>query len=1035
MGDLSTLYLRRGSLAMKCARGSRWRIWDLHVHTPASLLNNYSGSDKWERFISDIEALPDHFKVIGINDYLFVDGYRRVLDERAKGRFKNIDLFLPVVELRLDKFCGTTSELQRVNYHVIFSDEFKPEVIQDQFLNALATCYKLSPQYAGLKNEWEAHPTRESLEDLGKMIIASVPKAEQKRFGPPIIEGFNNLNFCLDDIQRVLQKHYFVDKFLTAVGKTEWANIKWNDHSIADKKTIINSVDLVFISSNTPEAYAKARESLTSQGVNDVLLDCSDAHTYSSEGSKDRIGKCSTWIKADTTFKGLQHAIKAFSDRVFIGEIPPKHAYARENLTKFIKSVHLDKVDNSTLAARWFQNVNIGLSVDLVAIIGNKGSGKSALTDILALLGNTRQARHFSFLSQETFRHPGDDLARHFRATLKWWSEDEVTKTLDAEVNPDQAELVRYIPQNFLELICNTRPEGEETEFDKELKNVIFSHVRDEDRLGQESLNEILLYKTGETQRTLQLLRAQLHDINKEVLELEVKSTAEHKAKLESFLAIKQQELAAHEKGRPEEVKPPASDPARQMEMLKAEEAISEKKNERDALGSDISTTTSRVMKLSQLIATIDKVLGKVDNFSRQYDAFKGEVNIDLTVLGIDLNAVAKVQLDKKPLQEKRVTFLRDKSASEAQLNPAKEDSLAWKVAQINQQLQGLQKALDEPHKRHQAYKTALETWELKKRQISGTDTTIGTLTYYERQIRELVYIPQYLQDAKRRRLEKVAEIWNEISALAEAYRKLYDPVQDFIAKHPIAQGQLNLCFEVSIIDSGFKSIFLDHIDRRVAGSFAGYQEAEAVLNSLFDKVDFNNKDSTIAFVEEVMSHLAEDRRRAEVNQRKMHIAPQLKSGRTVQELYDYLYSLKYLEPRYVLKLGEKDLHQLSPGEKGALLLIFYLLVDKDDIPLIIDQPEENLDNQTIYELLVPCIKEAKKRRQVIIVTHNPNLAVVCDAEQVIHASINKKDGNNITYTTGAIENPMINKAIVDVLEGTMPAFKNRDEKYIREKP
>ena len=72
------------------------------------------------------------------------------------------------------------------------------------------------------------------------------------------------------------------------------------------------------------------------------------------------------------------------------------------------------------------------------------------------------------------------------------------------------------------------------------------------------------------------------------------------------------------------------------------------------------------------------------------------------------------------------------------------------------------------------------------------------------------------------------------------------------------------------------------------------------------------------------------------------------------------------------------------------MLLIFYLLVDNDDIPLIIDQPEENLDNQTVYKLLVPSIKEAKNRRQIIIVTHNPNLAVVCDAEQIIHASIDK---------------------------------------------
>jgi len=75
----------------------------------------------------------------------------------------------------------------------------------------------------------------------------------------------------------------------------------------------------------------------------------------------------------------------------------------------------------------------------------------------------------------------------------------------------------------------------------------------------------------------------------------------------------------------------------------------------------------------------------------------------------------------------------------------------------------------------------------------------------------------------------------------------------------------------------------------------------------------------------------------------------------------------------------------LTVGERGTLLLVFYLLVDQRDVPLVIDQPDDNLDNQTVFEILVPCIKEAKKRRQVIIVTHNPNLAgSKCPADQII---------------------------------------------------
>ncbi len=64
------------------------------------------------------------------------------------------------------------------------------------------------------------------------------------------------------------------------------------------------------------------------------------------------------------------------------------------------------------------------------------------------------------------------------------------------------------------------------------------------------------------------------------------------------------------------------------------------------------------------------------------------------------------------------------------------------------------------------------------------------------------------------------------------------------------------------------------------------------------------------------------------------------------------------------------------------------------------------------------------------MVTHNPNIAVVCDAEQIIHANIDKKHNNKITYTYGAIETPEINGLIAEVLEGTIASFDIRNNKY-----
>ena len=155
-----------------------------------------------------------------------------------------------------------------------------------------------------------------------------------------------------------------------------------------------------------------------------------------------------------------------------------------------------------------------------------------------------------------------------------------------------------------------------------------------------------------------------------------------------------------------------------------------------------------------------------------------------------------------------------------------------------------------------------------------------------------------------------------------------------------------------------------------------------------------------------------------------------MRKDRVASDVYDLLFGLSFLEPRYSLLFQDTKIEQLSPGQRGALLLIFYLLVDKGRNPIILDQPEENLDNETVVSLLAPVLSEAKKKRQIIMVTHNPNLAVYCDAEQIIYSSFDRKKSTEITYESGSIENPDTKSHVVDVLEGTMPAFNNRRIKY-----
>jgi ABC-type lipoprotein export system ATPase subunit len=1013
---------------MNDPKGSIWRKWDLHVHTPASLIHNYEGNDPWSRFLDDLANLPPEIKVIGINDYMFLDGYKRILAEKAAGKLKNIDLFLPVIEFRLDKFGGSQGHLSRVNYHVIFSDEIGPDLIEQQFLNALSSKYNLTPQYDTLRTsgQWKALPTRDSLADLGQRIIDTIPKEEQKKFDSPLMEGFNNLCLSLDSINEALDSHYFKGRYATAVGKTEWADIKWNDHTIADKKTIINSANFVFTASATPQHYDNAKESLTKACVNDRLLDCSDAHAFRGSQNKDRLGNCFTWVKSDPTFAGLLQLLIEPDERIYVGDMPPQIARVQSNPTKYISSIEIKRKPTATIGEVWFNNT-LPLNPGLVAIIGNKGKGKSALTDIIGLLCNTRQNKDFTFLSPENFRQLRDNKAKHFEAILRLESGTPISRGLEEAVDENQPELVKYIPQNFLEKICTQLGRIEESEFDRELKKVIFSHVEDAYRLGQASLDQLIAYKATEATQKSELLKQELHRLNERIIALEEKSEPAYRKRIENLLEKKNKELTAHDSALPLVIAKPDNDPARQAEISLTSSKIDAAKATLATEESNILAANQQKTTLVQLTATADRVIARADNLSRQIQTFITESQDDFNSLGLDLDRTLTVKIDKTAITLKRAALVAEQQQIARKLDPAQPGSIPLKRAEIVQSIKTLEEELDEPNKRYQAYETALKNWDNQRLAILGSKTTLDTVEYFKAQLSELDAIPNQLRNVRELRMAKAKEIHGVIRELADTYRELYAPVNQFIETRPLAKEKFQLNFEVGIVDAGFLDNFFELVSQGATGTYCGVEQGNKFLKTLLARQDFDTETGVEAFLNEILASLETDLR---PDGKGVKVNDQLRKGKTVLALYDLIYGLEYMRPRYALRMGAKELSELSPGERGTLLLVFYLLVDKDDIPLVIDQPEENLDNQTVFELLVPCMKEAKRRRQVFMVTHNPNLAVVCDAEQIICADLDKTNKYTMNYISGAIENPKINQAIVDILEGTMPAFHNRQDKY-----
>lgn len=123
----------------------------------------------------------------------------------------------------------------------------------------------------------------------------------------------------------------------------------------------------------------------------------------------------------------------------------------------------------------------------------------------------------------------------------------------------------------------------------------------------------------------------------------------------------------------------------------------------------------------------------------------------------------------------------------------------------------------------------------------------------------------------------------------------------------------------------------------------------------------------------------------------------------------------------------QRDFSKLSLGQQQSVLLALMLASDSER-PLIIDQPEDNLDGEFIYKTLVPVLRRAKERRQVIIVTHNPNVAVLGDAELIVVLKAFNDRGTIVAR--GSIDHPETRDAACAILEGAREAFLRRAKTY-----
>ena len=910
-------------------KGSIWNIWDLHVHTPASIVNHYtagSDCDVWENYIRDLEALPKEVKVLGINDYLFIDGYKKVLKYKEQGRLQNIDLILPVVEFRLSQFGGNRL-FSRVNFHVIFSNEVNADVIQAQFLNALQNKYHLSPEFDSIT--WGGVITKENLADLGRRIIANVPEEEKANYGSDIIEGFNNLNLSYKDILEVLNNapQYFEGKYLTAIGKTEWADIKWTESSIAEKKNIINSVDFVFTAAETVDSYNNAFENLVNSNVNSRLLDCSDAHRNSCSTDKDRIGNCHCWIKAETSFEGLKQVLYEPDERKSVSILRPQ----MKNSYQVIDRVELDETG--------FWNNTIQINPNLNTIIGGRATGKSTLLKAIAAKQvNIRLKEEDGFVS------------KHLSGVKVIWA--------DGEEHPENQ--IDFFNQSYMHELAE----------DKDALNDVLKGIIVE----KDEQHVLSTYETSNNQLKGQLTR--------DILAL-----------FQNRELIKSTITKIREKGNKEGIKTGVADlKSKMMELSKGASMTDE-----DLL---------QYQKQSDSIAEKDKSIATASHditllkSSTQYTIVNGEYlrtsGLDALEYGENLTQVqSQFSSFQNRVATEWTTFIE-------QVIKASEESV-----------EKLKKEISEI-KESELFKKGLKFYADNK-EIGDLKTKIEE---EEKKITEIELLEKELQQQK-------AEESRLFEAIITNHLSYFANTQQVID---------NLKFET-------EGLLISTQRRLRQNDLNGF--LENALNQRSGERQQYLADLELGYATNTETTIRDFLKRS------LDGEIVLKNYNEIQQVVTRLLSENWFVMDYELFYQNDTFAQMSSGKQAFVILKLLLDFSDKKNPILIDQPEDSLDNRAIFNELVTYIIRKKKERQIILVTHNPNVVVSSDTENVIVANQQGNDSKNdngcrFQYVSGALENNKpkdkdceyvlqsqgIREHVCEILEGGKAAFIKREQKY-----
>lgn len=974
-------------------RGSVWRRWDPHIHTPGTAMNNQFGEDAWDEYLTRLESADPPIEALGITDYCSVDEYAKVLDFQIAGRLPDVGLIFPNIELRLPT---ATKSDHPVNIHLLVSPE-DPNHVEEirRFLRTL--------KFSVGRESYVCD--RNDLIRLGKAHDPTITDETAA-----LATGTNLFKVTIENLKHSLEESAWAQANIivgVAAGSTDGTSgVRDAGGSLEAVRVEIERLARVIFAGSPAQ-----RSFWTGEGVlepaelvrrYDGLKACihgSDAHRLDDVGRPDM--NRYTWIKGDATFESLRQACLEPKERVLVAEQPPRGALDYRVIERV-----------TVRGADWVATPDLPLAPGLVAIIGARGSGKTALADLIAAGGGaaSTDASDQTFLQRARHHLAGSSVA------LAWADGGASEADLPPSFALDDTPRVQYLSQQFVERLCSS--EGITDELLTEIERVIFEAHPYEDRLGASNFRELLDLRASHGRDLRRFAQSEMDDL---AIQIEAERvTGESLPDLKNEQTRLTGLLAEDKKARGGLVVVGGEDRAKRLEtlngalVLKQGEVDALKRREK-ALGDLLDAVTDiSDRRLPAIQSELEREYASAALTATEWQAFRLKYAGDprelvegrLEAVRADIGRLVGQALPKPTQPAHELPPYVPDDADLTQVTLAALRAEAWRLGELIGLDANRQRQLQALNDKIAKTEAALVSVNANIARAEGASDRMKAL--------------------RLKRKQAYASLFDGFASEQEQLEAMYAPLKDALGAEVGTLGKLTFSVRRVVDVESWAKQGEALLDLRT-GVFRGHGE---LLSQARSKLLPAWETGASAEVAEAMAAFREEHDPHFVEQAKVSRLEKHDYARWAAEVAAWLNDTSHISVKYGVQYDDVEIEQLSPGTRGIVLLLLYLAVDQsDDRPLIIDQPEENLDPKSIFDELVGRFVETRRRRQIIIVTHNANLVVNTDADQVIVANAGPHRPGQLpemTYMSGGLENPEIRQQVCEILEGGQHAFEER---------